>query len=55
MVGAEEAFQITMTLDDIHDLEPVLLVAEENHIAPEGDASDVRAQLWSRPAEFAGQ
>lgn len=42
---------IAMSLQNVHDLQLVVCVTEENHIASEGMAANVRTQLCSAPAQ----
>src|SRR5260370_12957668 len=50
-----QCLDVAVAFDDLHDLERVIEVAKENHVALEGYAADVGTQFGTSPAEGTGQ
>src|SRR5260370_27902806 len=46
-----QCLDVAVAFDDVHDLERVIDVAKENHVALEGYAADVGTQFGTSPAE----
>ena len=55
MRGRKVPFNVAVRVQNVHDLEAIIDVAEEQHVIPIGEAADVGTQLGPCLPERAGQ